>query len=103
MPDAELFDWDEANIAHVAEHGVTPSEAEEVVANHPLDLDYSFRNGEMRLRQVGETSAGRVLAVITMIRNRRIRVITAYPASRSLRVTYLKHKEAANDGKENSS
>jgi uncharacterized DUF497 family protein len=84
---------DEANIAHIAEHGVLPSEAEEVVTNNPLDLDYLIRNGEMRLRQAGETSTGRILAVITTIRNGLTRVITAYPASRSLRATYLEHKE----------
>ena len=92
MADEVLFDWDEGNIAHVAEHGITPAETEEVTASHPLDLDYSVRNGEIRLRQVGETSVGRILAVITTVRNGRIRVITAYPASRSLRTTYLKHK-----------
>ena len=97
------FDWDEANIAHIAEHDVLPSEAEEVITNHPLDLDYVFRNGEMRLRQAGETSAGRILAVITTIRDGLIRVVTAYPASRSLRATYLEHKELVKDGKANPS
>ena len=94
-----LFDWDEANIAHITEHGVSSMEAEEVIANRPLDLDYSIRSGEVRLRQVGETSDGRILAVISTIRDARIRVITAYPASRSLRATYVKHKELVKDGK----
>jgi|SRR5208283_1373413 uncharacterized DUF497 family protein len=98
-----LFDWDNANIAHVAEHDVLSSEAEEVITNNPLDLDYEVRNGELRLRQAGETSAGRILAVITTVRNGLTRVITAYPASRSLRATYLEHKELKKDGKANSS
>jgi uncharacterized protein len=98
-----MFDWDEANIAHIAEHGVTPGEAEEVVTGGPLDLEYTIRNGEARLRQAGETSTGRILAVVTVIRNGRIRVVTAYPASRSLRATYLTHKEAERNGKENPS
>jgi len=97
------FDWDEANVAHIAEHDVTPLEAEEVVTNHPLDLGYVSRNGEMRLRQAGETSAGRVLAIITTVRNGLTRVVTAYPASRSLRATYLEHKELVKDGKANPS
>ena len=100
---AGLFDWDEANIAHIAEHDVTPLEAEEVITNHPLDLDYVVRNGEMRLRQAGETTAGRILAVISVFRNGRTRVVTAYPASRLLRTTYLQHKELMNDGKANPS
>ena len=98
-----LFDWDDANIAHIAEHDVLPSEAEEVVTNNPLDLDYVIRNGEFRLRQAGETSTGRILAVITTIRNGLTRVITAYPARRSLRATYLEHKELRKDGKANPS
>jgi hypothetical protein len=28
-----MFDWDEGNISHIAEHGVSPDEAEEVVLN----------------------------------------------------------------------
>jgi hypothetical protein len=40
-----MFDWDEANLRHVAEHDVEPFEAEEVVINDPLDLEEQFRNG----------------------------------------------------------
>jgi uncharacterized protein len=98
-----LFDWDEGNTAHIAEHGVSQSEAEEVVSNNPLDLDYEIRNGEMRFRQVGETSVGYILAVITMARNGLTRVVTAYPASRLLRAIYLEHKELVKDGKANPS
>jgi uncharacterized protein len=98
-----MFDWDDANTAHIAEHGVLPKEAEEVISNSPLDLEYSIRNDEPRLRQVGETPAGRILAVVSTIRNQRIRVITAYPASRSLRATYQQHKEKVKDGKPGSS
>ena len=32
------FDWDEANIGHVARHGVLPDETEQVILNDPLDL-----------------------------------------------------------------
>ncbi len=32
------FDWDEANVGHVARHGVLPEEAEQVVLNDPVDL-----------------------------------------------------------------
>jgi uncharacterized DUF497 family protein len=98
-----MFDWDAANIAHIAEHDVLPSEAEEVITNNPLDLDYAVRNGEMRLRQAGETMGGRILAVISVFRNERTRVVTAYPAGRLLRATYLEYKELVKDGKANPS
>jgi uncharacterized DUF497 family protein len=99
---AVLFDWDEGNIAHIAEHGVSPIETEDVVTNSPLDIGYESRNGELRLRQAAETSAGRILAVISTVRSGRTRVITAYPASRLLRATYLRCKELAKHGKANS-
>jgi uncharacterized DUF497 family protein len=98
-----LFDWDQANLAHIEERGVSRSEAEEVVSGSPLDLDYRMRNGELRLRQVGETSTGRILAVITTVCSGLTRVVTAYPASRSLRATYLTYKEQVKDGKANPS
>jgi uncharacterized protein len=103
MAISDLFDWDEANIAHIAEHGIAPQGAEEVVLNTPLDLEYSVRNDELRLRQAGETVARRVLAVVTTVRNGSTRVITAYPASRSLRATYRSFKKQVKDGKANPS
>ena len=33
-----LFDWDESNINHIALHGVTPEEAEQVLQNDPFIL-----------------------------------------------------------------
>jgi uncharacterized DUF497 family protein len=98
-----MFDWNEANIAHIAEHGVTPQEAEEVITNSPLDIDYSERNGEIRIRQVGETAARRYLVVISTLRNGKTRVVTAYPPSRSLQATYLNYRGYVKDGKENPS
>jgi uncharacterized DUF497 family protein len=55
------FDWDRANIEHIAKHGVTPAEAEQVVLNDPVDLTLQLRDGEERTPQIGETNAGRIL------------------------------------------
>lgn len=49
-----MFDWDAANLGHLAEHDVTPAEAEEVVLNNPIDLTRQARNGEDRVAQIGE-------------------------------------------------
>jgi hypothetical protein len=98
------FDWDEANIAHIAEHDVVPKEAEEAVTNNPLDLSYEVRDGEIRFRQVGETSSGRILVVVSTERKGLTRVITAHRPSRFLHATYLKYrKESTIDGKTNPS
>lgn len=63
-----MFDWDEANIAHIAEHDVLPHEAEEVIDNQPLYLDHSVEDGEERYREMGETLTGRVLVVVSTLR-----------------------------------
>jgi len=94
-----MFDWDESNIAHIAEHGILPAEAEEVVSNKPVDVGYQTRNGEERLMQIGETLAGRVLVVVTTPRDGSLRVVTAFPASRAYRAFYTSRKERQ-DGEE---
>jgi uncharacterized protein len=76
-----LFDWDEANISHIALHGVTPNEAEEVLANDPTDGDEQFEDGEQRYLQIGITNSFRCLVVITTWRGERLRVVSAYPGT----------------------
>ena len=49
-----MLDWDEANVAHIKDHGVLPQEAEEVIQSNPLDLGYQDIDGELRYRQVGK-------------------------------------------------
>jgi len=88
-----LFDWDEANIQHLAAHGVTPMEAEEVLQNEPLELDVQIRAGEERFTQLGETEAGRILFVIVTWRGNLIRVVTAYPAKLKWRRLYADNKK----------
>lgn len=91
-----MFDWDEANTAHIAKHGVEPYEAQEVIANGPIDLAVTIRNGEERIEQIGETAAGRILQVITTIRNGRIRVVTALPLRSRWHEWYFAMKEGRN-------
>jgi uncharacterized DUF497 family protein len=102
-PEQMLFEWDEANITHIAEHEVSPAEAEQVIDDSPLYLDYSIQSGEVRHREIGETATGRILVVVSTTRVERIRVITAYSPSRSLRKIYLTYKESEQHGKARSS
>src|SRR5271168_374726 len=89
------FDWDSANIEHIARHDVTPEEAEQVIQNDPLDAPAELRNGEKRTVHLGKTDAGRVLVVVTE-RNSMYRVVTARPAKKKERAFYSKHKAATN-------
>ena len=97
------FDWDEANIAHIAKHDVKPHEAEEVITNSPLDLGYVLRNGEDRIVQVGETLNRRVLVVVSTLRADKTRVVSARPANRKHRSQYHRMMEQENAREENHS
>lgn len=86
------FDWDDANSAHVARHGVAPTEAEQVVLGASLPLETEERSGEDRHTESGETTAGRLLLVVWTWRRRRIRVVTAFPANRKWRTMWKRIK-----------
>jgi hypothetical protein len=90
--DEGLFDWDDANILHLAEHDVVPEEAEEVLLGDPLDAGFDVVNGEERWSYLGETDEGRVLRVLIAMRGERIRVLTAFDASRYLKNFYIEKK-----------
>ena len=92
MNDAS-FEWDDANIAHIAEHDVTPEEAEQVLLDDPLELEFDAGpGGEERWVYLGETDEGRILQVIITLRGERIRVVTAFEPVRRLRMLYLESK-----------
>lgn len=92
--------WDSANIGHLALHLVTPEEAEEVLGNEPLDLERQTRNGEERVLHLGMTLAGRVLFVVVTPRGDDLRVVTAFPAKRSVRKFYRDQRDQR-DAKDN--
>jgi uncharacterized DUF497 family protein len=84
-----MFDWDEFNIAHIARHNVVPAEAEQAVANRPLELPQDVREGEIRYRLLGPTDDGRILVIVITLRGKLIRVVTAHDADRRLRAYYV--------------
>lgn len=88
MNDA-LFDWDDANILHVAEHDVTP---EEVILRDPLDIGLELVNGEERSSHIGETSEGRVLWVVITFRGERMRVEPAFEPDKQWKIFYFEQK-----------
>ena len=86
------FDWDDANIAHIAEHDVTPEEPEETMLGEPLDVGFDVVNGEERWSYLGETNGGRILRVVITMRGKQIRVLTAFQPSRYQKNFYLEWK-----------
>lgn len=68
------FWWDELNVNHIADHGVEPYEAEEVIDNQELTL----RTVDGKYLVYGQTDVGRYLLVVYARKSeQRIRVITA--------------------------
>jgi len=91
------FEWDAANTAHIARHGVTPHEAEQVLSGAVLPLQSEERGGELRHTEAGETAGGRLLIVAWTWRERRIRIITAFPANRKWRALWKRLKKGDDD------
>jgi hypothetical protein len=91
MNDA-LFDWDKANIGHIAEHDVTPEEAEEALLGDPLEMAFEIVNGEERWTYVGNTALGRILRVAITLRDERSRVVTAFVAPKYWREMFWEQK-----------
>jgi uncharacterized DUF497 family protein len=89
VADALSFDWDEANVGHVARHNVTPEEVEQVFANDPMDLGAEVVDGEERYTGVGHTKRLRVLVLVWTMRGDATRPITAFDASERLATRYL--------------
>jgi uncharacterized protein len=87
------FDWDEANVEHIAENEVTPEEAEAALLDSrrvPTPA-YSVQ-GERRRGIIGATEEGRILVVIFTVWRRRRRVVTAYDAAPTEKRRYRRAK-----------
>lgn len=86
------FDWDRENASHIGRHQVTPQEAEQVLRNDPLVVQFQEHGAEERLLVLGQTNAGRLLAVIYTERNNKLRVVTAYPMTKRLEEIYFRER-----------
>ena len=85
------FDWDEGNKQKNWEkHQVDYTECEEVFFNKPLliddDTNHSFQ--EQRYYVLGRTDIERTLFLVFMVRNNKIRVISARDQSKKERKIY---------------
>ncbi len=73
------FDWDDANVEHIARHNVTPAEAEDVFfdIDNVLDEDIEHSIAENRFIIIGKTRKKRLLYQIFTKRGNKIRVISS--------------------------
>jgi len=84
-----MFEWDGNNLRKIRAHRINRDEAEQALLNDPIAVYEQDVEGEPRFVYYGETSAGRLLAVIVTERDRKIRVVTAYPLDAGQRRDYL--------------
>jgi uncharacterized DUF497 family protein len=92
VADELVFDWDDANVAHIARHNVTPEEVEQVFANDPMDLGAEVVDAEERYASVGHTNRLRVLVLAWTMRADATRPVTAFDASERLAKRYLSER-----------
>lgn len=85
------FEWDEYNkIKNLSKHKVDYKECEEIFTNRPLKTykDIKHSQNENRFVALGITNNSRSLYLVFIIRNNRIRIISARDMSRKERNFY---------------
>jgi uncharacterized DUF497 family protein len=79
-----VFRWNQWNLEHLAEHAVTPQEAEWVILN--AQRPYPWAAGDGRWLVWGQTLAGRFLQVVFLLEaNDKVYVIHARDLARDER------------------
>ena len=86
------FDWDVANVRHLAAHRITRSEFEQAMLNDPIIIDFTDETGEERWYALGATDRLRVLFLVFTYRGERIRPITGWDAGKRLRELYFRKR-----------
>lgn len=84
------FNWDDQNEAHLAKHGISRFDAEEVLCGNHILLEYQMEGNEQRWVAVGATRTGRILDIVFAVRGEAVRPITGWPADKETVALYLK-------------
>ena len=92
MEGGVALDWDEANIAHIGRHGVTPDDVIQTFSNDAIDLNYEVVNGEDRWTSIGHTDKLRILVVVWTMRGEAIRAVTAFDAGAQVAAEYFRQR-----------
>jgi uncharacterized DUF497 family protein len=87
--DAPEFDWDEQNERHLANHGISRSDAEDVLSGNHILLEYQMEGNEQRWVAVGATRTGRKLDIVFAVRGEAMRPITGWAADKEAADLYL--------------
>ena len=84
------FDWDEHNEKHIARHGISRLDAEDVLSGNHFISEFQTEGDEERWIAVGTTRTGRILGIVFAVRGEAVRPITGWPADKETADQYLK-------------
>jgi uncharacterized DUF497 family protein len=87
--DSEL-DWDDQNEEHLSKHGISRSDAEDILTGNHILLEYQMEGDEQRWVAVGATRTGRISNIVFAARRETIRPITGWTADKETATLYLK-------------
>ena len=87
------FDWDEQNERHLAKHGISRSDAEDVLSGNYILLEYQVEGNEQRWVAVGMTRTGRIVEIVFAVRGEAMRPITGWEAAKEIADLYVKEWE----------
>jgi uncharacterized protein len=89
-----MYDWDSGNVEKIRDlHHVESHEVEEALTDPDRIPETAYHTATEKRRGVlGMTESGRLLFIDYTNRNGRIRVVTAYDASRRQYARYLRRK-----------
>lgn len=84
------FDWDEHNEQHLAKHGISRFDAEDILSGNHIILEYQAEGDEERWVAVGVTRAGRIINIVFAVRGEAMRPITGWDADKETIGLYLR-------------
>jgi len=84
------FDWDQDNEQHLARHGISRSDAEDVLSGNHILLEYQTEGNEQRWVGVGATRTGRILSIVFAVRHEAVRPITGWEVDKVTADLYFK-------------
>lgn len=93
LPKPLSFQWDKGNIEKNSnKHNINNKEAEEIFFNRPLQIfaDLKHSQTEQRFEAFGITDKAKMLTIIFMIRDQKIRIISARIQNKKERRKYEK-------------
>jgi uncharacterized DUF497 family protein len=84
------FDWDEHNERHLAKHGSTRFDAEDVLSGNHILLEYQLEGTGQRWIAVGATRASLILNIVFSVRDEAMRPITGWVADNETAELFLR-------------